>query len=367
MSAQNKKYKIALIGYRLGIGGAEKVMANLSIFFDSKGIEVHNIIVLDVVTYSFAGKLFNLGKYKNNSNGIFNKLTRLYVLKKYLKKHQFDYIIDLRFRIKPFQELLIARWVYNTKTVFNVHSFLINNYIPDNKMLAQWIYKNSFKIVCETTTTQKIIEEKHHFLNIKQIFNPINVDEITAKSKETIAIDFPFIMGMGQMETNVKQFDKMIESYANSVLPSNNIHLILLGEGGLKQDFKALATKLQVDDKVHFMGFEDNPFKYLSKAKFFVLSSQNEGFANVLAEALACHTPVVSFDCKAGPSDIIIHRQNGLLVENQNGKALTEAMNLMFTDQELYDFCKQNAFSSMQRFSLDKIGEQWLEMLNIKV
>ena len=97
VNSQNKKYKIALVGYRLGIGGAEKVMANLSVFFDKKGIEVHNIIILDVVSYLYAGKLLNLGKLKSGSNSVFNKFNRLQVLRNYLKENQFDYIIDFRF------------------------------------------------------------------------------------------------------------------------------------------------------------------------------------------------------------------------------------------------------------------------------
>jgi len=56
-----KKYKIALVGFSLSKGGGEKVMANLSIFFDKMGIEVHNIIVLDGVTYPYSGKLVNMG------------------------------------------------------------------------------------------------------------------------------------------------------------------------------------------------------------------------------------------------------------------------------------------------------------------
>jgi len=78
MIIPNKKTKIALIGYRLGIGGAEKVMANLSVFFDKQGIDVHNIIVIDEVSYEFSGALLNLGKLKNKSNGIFNKLFRFF-------------------------------------------------------------------------------------------------------------------------------------------------------------------------------------------------------------------------------------------------------------------------------------------------
>ena len=62
MIIPNKKNKIALIGYRLGIGGAERVMANLSVFFEKQGIDVHNIIVVDEVSYDFSGNLINLGK-----------------------------------------------------------------------------------------------------------------------------------------------------------------------------------------------------------------------------------------------------------------------------------------------------------------
>ena len=59
MIEQNKKYKIALIGFRLSAGGSDRVMARLSVFFEKNQIEVHNIIVMDEVSYPFAGKLVN--------------------------------------------------------------------------------------------------------------------------------------------------------------------------------------------------------------------------------------------------------------------------------------------------------------------
>ena len=94
MILPNKKTKIALIGYRLGIGGAERVMANLSVFFEKKGIEVHNIIVIDEVSYPFSGKLINLGKLKNKYNGIFNKFNRYLFLRNYLRENNFDFVIS---------------------------------------------------------------------------------------------------------------------------------------------------------------------------------------------------------------------------------------------------------------------------------
>ena len=164
---------------------------------------------------------------------------------------------------------------------------------------------------------------------------------------------------------NIKQFDKLIVSYANSILSQRKIHLVILGNGDV-QTLKKVAIKNNVADFVHFLGYQNNPFKYLRKAKFLVLSSKNEGFANVLVEALACETPVVSFDCPCGPNAIIIDKVNGVLVENQNLSKLTEAINLMILDDKLYRFCKQNALVSIKPFLLDTIGKQWLELLNIK-
>jgi N-acetylgalactosamine-N,N'-diacetylbacillosaminyl-diphospho-undecaprenol 4-alpha-N-acetylgalactosaminyltransferase len=122
-----------------------------------------------------------------------------------------------------------------------------------------------------------------------------------------------------------------------------------------------------IEDKVHFLGYQNNPFKYLKKANFFVLSSLNEGLPNVILESLACGTPVVAFDCLSGPSEMIQHQENGLLVENQNVEKLTEAMNLFVEDENLYRYCKQNTLQSVQSFSVLTIGQQWLNLMKISL
>ncbi|GGD26827.1 glycosyltransferase [Hyunsoonleella pacifica] len=358
--------KIALVGYRLNRGGAERVAAILSVFFHEKGLDVHNIIVIDDIAYPYAGTVENLGKLKNKTNGVFNKAKRLIALRKYLKKHSFDFIIDFRFRIKPIQELLVAKYVYNAKTIFTVHSAKLNSYMPDQSFLTRMMYSDAFKVVAITQDMQNMIEQKHNLKNVMTIYNPINIQEVKEKASDKVSLDYEYIIGVGQYDTNVKQFDKLIYAYSKSILPSKNVALVILGEGSRKEKLLSIAEKNGVKDKVHLLGFKNNPYKYIKRARFFVLSSSHEGMPMVMLEALACGTPVVAFNCKTGPREIIIEGENGLLVEDQNIDELSNSMSLFVSDEALYDKCKSQALSTIEKFSLERIGEQWLELMGIE-
>jgi len=363
MIEQNKKYKIALIGFRLSAGGSDRVMARLSVFFEKNQIEVHNIIVMDEVSYPFAGKLVNLGKYKNQSNGGLNRIKRMRVLKHYLRQEKFDFIIDFRFRIKPLQELLLAKWIYNTPTIFTVHSYLIDHYMPNASWLTRLMYNNAYANVAVTQQIQQRFEKQHGLTNGLTIYNPIDVEEIKAKKDDAIALEYPFIIAIGQFENPIKQFDLLIEQYGKTNLPQQNIHLVIVGSGD-ERKLLSVIYQNQLSEKVHLLGYQENPFKYLSKAKFLVLSSQNEGLPNVILEAMACETPVVAFDCPSGPSEIL-KGQNGILVENQNWEALGNAMNKMCEDEDFYAACKQHTLESCTPFLLENIGQQWLNLMAI--
>lgn len=362
MILSHKKNKIALIGYRLSGGGSDKVMANLSVFFEKQGFEVHIIIVLDEVSFPYSGKLVNLGLLKNKNNGFFNKATRLKALRDYLKENKFDFIIDFRFRTKIIQELILSRLIYNAKTIFTVHSFLIDHYMPNNSWLTRLMYNHCFANAAITDEMKKLIETKHQLRNVVMIHNPVNLEEIDEKQQENITLDFDFIAAVGQYENEIKQFDKLIESYTKSDLAKKQIHLIIIGNGDETKLRKVMAEH-NISDYVHLLGYQENPFKYVSKSKFLVLSSKNEGFPNVILESLACKTPVISFDCDFGPRDIITSFENGILVENQNWQKLTETMNLFVSDENLYHYCKKNALKSIEPFLLEKIGNQWLNLM----
>lgn len=358
-----KNKKIALVGFRLNTGGSERVMANLSNFFHDRGLEVHIIIFHDDLGYDYSGTVFNLGKFKSENNSIFNKIKRFYHFNNYIKKHQFDFVIDFRFRINIIQEYLISKWIYKIKAIYTVHSSQLYFYMPNYTWLTKLIYGLSYKMVSITDKMQSLIYEKHQLNNLTTIYNPINIKQIQDKSNENINMDFEFIIGVGHFNTNQKQFDKLIFAYSNSILPRKNIKLVLLGDGKNKNKLMKIAQLNNIDDMVCFLGFKANPFKYIKNSKFYAMTSLHEGLPMVLLESLACGTPVISFDCPTGPSEIIQHKRNGLLVENQNLEAFTKAMDMMISDKEMYVVCKRNATKSVEGFSIDNIGIQWLKLM----
>ncbi len=361
------KKRIALIGFHLHGGGTARVMANLSNFFDEKGLEVHNIIIHDEIGYDYSGTLYNLGKLKSRSNTIFNKLKRFIYFRRYMKNHQFDFIIDFRFRKRIIQEFLISRFVYDRKkTIYTIHSSKLNVYLPESVFWAKVIYGKCYKVLALTNEMEQMAKLKYtNLLNISSIYNPIVIPEILKKAKEEINFGFNYVIGAGSFDVNTKQFDKLIAAYAKSLLPKQQIHLVILGQGKLLHYLKKVAKRNKVNELVHFSGFESNPYKFFSKSKFFVLSSKFEGLPMVILEALACEVPVVAFN-SVGIKEVVCHQENGLLIEDQNIEALTNGLNTMLLDEDLYKKCKSNSFKSIQKFSIEVIGNQWLDLMNIE-
>jgi glycosyltransferase involved in cell wall biosynthesis len=92
------------------------------------------------------------------------------------------------------------------------------------------------------------------------------------------------------------------------------------------------ADELGLQNHVDFLGFVDNPYKYMNRADLLAHPSQHEGFGLVLVEALACGTPVVATDCPGGPSDILAGGEYGKLVDVGSRRQLADAAVSMLAD-----------------------------------
>lgn len=365
--SEKEKYKICIIGNSLSGGGAEKAHSVLSNSLNKSGIEIHNIIFEDKKPdYEFSGKLFVLGLHREMN--YLTKIKKLKTLNQYLKKNKFDFIIDFRFRGTWYMEWILVRYIFGkTKYIPRIASFNTDLYFTANRFVAKSIYKKAFFIHSLSEEMEQKIRSEYGYTNIKTISNSIEYDKIKRLSEEPIDFKFDYIISVGRMASdNVKQHDIMIEAYSKSILPEKNIKLLFLGNGENRIALEKLATAKNLSDKIIFKGFQPNPFKYLKNALYLLLTSKYEGFPNVILESFACEIPVVSYDCKSGPNEIIENYQNGILVENQNIEELIKAMNLMVEDKQLYQTCKSNTLKTALQFSPEIIGQQWLELMNIK-
>ncbi len=361
--AAKKSFRICIVSEQLAGGGAERCSALLSQFFVAHNCSVHHVISIDKIAYEYAGEVLNLGKLKKDHFNIGDRIHRFRVMRNFFTTNTFDYIIDTRVVNRQFQEFFIAKYIYKAPAIKMIHSYMTELYFPKNKWLANQIYSHFYKLVTVSKAINDKVLEEYAYRQAETIYNPIDIDAIEKQSLEPIKESGKFILAVGRMTDRIKQFDVLIRSYAASHLPEKNIKLIFLGDGPIQAELHVLAQSLQLEDKILFEGTKSNPFPYFKNALFTVLTSKNEGFPTVLLESLACGTPVVAFDCQSGPSEIIVDRENGLLVDNQNQEKFIEAINEMVFNEKLYYHCKQNAKESVTKFSLEKIGNQWLQLL----
>lgn len=360
---ENKKYKIALVGYRHNFGGAERVLSNLSFVLDKLGYDVHVIIMIDDVAYPYAGKMFNVGVLRSSSNSFLNKINRFFALRKYIRKEKFDVMIDFRFRVNDFQELMIYKFAYKAPVLIQtVRSGDFKNYLFNKKWLANFVFKDFDKVICISEKQMELVQKEFNLKNLTLIYNPIDIEKMKQKSESYFSPDKKYIIAVGRF-FELKQFDKLVETYSKTILPESDIHLLILGDGPEKVKIQSKIKEVGLLDKIHLKEFIPEPFGYMKNALFLVNSSTTEGLPMVLLESLACQTPVVAFDCPTGPSEIIINNENGILVENQNFEALKESMNKMYSDEEFYKKCKSNTLKSIQKFDSRVIEKEWEDLL----
>jgi glycosyltransferase involved in cell wall biosynthesis len=353
--------KIAIVSASLGLGGAERFASLLGLMLTNLGYEVHHIIILDIVDYEYKGKLVNLGKLFGNENFLFRGSKKGNYIANYLNDKAIDAIIDIRSRPLLFREIF-TKWIYgNRKTYFMIHSSNLEMYLPKSVFWAKYLYGKTAKLVFVSKEIEEQVKAVYGFTNTKTIYNPVVFPEI--HFEKPIGTPNNYYLFFGRIEDKIKNISLLIEAYELSKLQEHNVHLLIIGDGSDKELILNTIKNKRLDDFIHVLPFQKNIVPYIQHAKATVLTSHFEGFPMSLVESLAAGTPVISVDCETGPREIIKNNHNGLLVDNQNPKALAEAINSMITDEKLYQTCKNNAKKSVEHLSLKIIAQQWKQLL----
>ena len=368
MNNNNKKKKVMFVISSLVGGGAEKVLIDIInhlsvdkydihlVLFEKKGVycsrlPVH-LKVYDLKKknrYSFFRLVFQLA-------GLFRKIRPNTVLS-FMAYHNLITIL--------------AKFVsrYRGNVIISIHNYLSLDLLHVRcRRIKSFLYRNTFKYSDSVVVPSAGLEEdlvqryKIDFGRIKMIYNPIilkTIDSLKDVKFERDGFE-EYVLAVGRL-TKQKDYPCLLKAYS---LICQNIEekLVILGDGEDQVQLKQLTRDLGIQNNVSFLGFQENPYKFMKNATLFVLSSLWEGFAIVVAEAMACGVPVISTDCQSGPGEIITNGENGILVPPADEKRLAEAMLTLIEDRNLREKFSKEGRKRAENFDIEKILPQYEEL-----
>jgi glycosyltransferase involved in cell wall biosynthesis len=184
--------------------------------------------------------------------------------------------------------------------------------------------KNIYSVTCPTTTTYKYLKKMNIFNknSIVILRDPvIKINEFLKKKYERVE-DIKIekknlIIGIGRF-TRQKNFLLLIKAFKKILIKYPNYHLILLGEGEQEEMLKEKVKKLEIQNKVFFLGYQKNVYKYLLNSDCFILTSLWEDPGFVILEAALSNTLIISSNCPNGPDEILSSGRNGFLFKNND-------------------------------------------------
>ncbi|MEG3110582.1 MULTISPECIES: glycosyltransferase [Pantoea] len=351
-------------------GGAEKVVLTLSECMQQMGHDVSLYSLAEVCAY----KLPEGVAYKvvtQHSKAPWRKLTELSrrakKLDQVLSKDEaangkFDLIISNLHKT----DRIVARCkaIDPARLWYCIHGVLSSTYLGHRKGLNYTLKRNKMAKIYQgkniTAVSQAVLDDLIDVMGVTPaktavINNPF--DSATLRQRASEPCDLAgtdYIINVARIHPQKRQ-DRLLHAFAKSGLPCK---LVLLGTGTEEriQAAKSLAEALNIADRVLFLGFKENPFPYIKHARMMVLSSDSEGFGNVIVESLMCGTPVISTRCPGGPEEILVKAGMADLLTPIDAQALADKM------VEIYHHLPHINESSLEHYDVKKITQQYTEL-----
>jgi glycosyltransferase involved in cell wall biosynthesis len=238
------------------------------------------------------------------------------------------------------------------------------------RLLIKKLYSRADKIisVSEGVETDLIKSFGVQQKQVQVIYNGFDLAFIKHEIREPINnIDqvrdnTPIIIACGRL-TYQKNYPLLLESFSKTQKQIDST-LLILGQGEEKVFLEELILRFGIQEKVILLGFQKNPFKYIAIADIFVLSSRWEGFPNVIVEAMACGTPVISTRCPYGPEEIITDGENGLLVPVDDRDAMAEAIIKLIGNKILRERLILGGSLRVEDFNIRKMVTEYKKIIS---
>jgi GalNAc-alpha-(1->4)-GalNAc-alpha-(1->3)-diNAcBac-PP-undecaprenol alpha-1,4-N-acetyl-D-galactosaminyltransferase len=362
-SKSSNHHVLCLVIPSLQAGGMERVMSELARYFSSRAeLEVH------LVLYGSQREIFfkvpaevslHVPRFTfSNRVRIISTIRTILYLRKTIRQ------------IDPETVLSFGEY-WNNFVLISLRGLKYPVYVSDRSQpdkslgklhdrLRRWLYPGARGLILQTEQAKEIYLRDKDYPHIRVIGNPIIAFRTPGPNHQREKS----ILMVGRLIESKHQ-DKLIEMFAK-VAPADWI-LRIVGFDHQKQyhmeRLKELARELGVGDQVIFMGKQDEMEEIYLKASIFAFTSSSEGFPNVIGEAMSAGMPVVSFDCVAGPSEMIQDAYNGFLVPLFDTPAFESKLDLLIRDENLRLELGANARESIQRFSSDKVYESFYRII----
>ena len=220
--------------------------------------------------------------------------------------------------------------------------------------MIKTFYHNADHLICQSN---EMLEDIYSFIPkytvpATVIYNPIeNIPPYINKGSKKQIISIGRLDPQKNHQLLIKAFDKIKNTIPHS--------LVIIGDGSEYNNLRKIIVKKGLEDRVQLTGFIENVWDEYSNSALFVLSSNYEGFPNVILEAMANSTPVVSSDCPSGPKEIIQHGINGFLFEVGDIDGLAKCIKHAILTETAISSIRHRAYLDVKAYSITHIVNKY--------
>lgn len=339
------------------LGGANRVMANLTNYFSEKNAKI--ILINDIIPeknipeYEIHKSVKRIFLDIHSVSPIVSNIKRIHKLRCIIKSENPNVV--LAFMGPPNMRMLLASLGLQCRKIVSVRNDPYKEYGSGLvKKIVNIIFRFADGCVFQTKDASlyfsRCLQKKS-----KIIFNPVG-----KQFYDVERINNPHdIVTVGRLNQQ-KNHALLIEAFSKIAYAFPDEKLIIYGEGELRNELEDLARKYGIEHRVLLLGRTSNIPEKLAEAKIFVLSSDYEGMPNALMEAMAVGIPVISTDCPCGgPKSLIEDDSQGILVPCNNAETLAQALYSLLKDKYLREKIGETGKKRALVFRQDVIFSQW--------